>query len=92
MSFSAKINSLFAEENWEEAQRLLIARRKREPTSHWVLTQLAATFYEQQKYGESFGLLLKSHKLVKDCPLTLWHLAGACDALGRADDALPIYA
>jgi len=90
-TFSDRINELFAQENWREAQRLLTARRKQEPRSHWVLTQLAVTHYEQQEYAAALELLRESYKIVPDCPLTLWNFAGAQEALGNASEALPIY-
>lgn len=90
--FSARINSLLAAESWNEAQRLLLSRQKREPKSHWIVTQLAVTYYEQRKYAEAYKLLLKSIQLVRDCPLTLWNLAGTCDALGKSNEAMQIYA
>lgn len=90
-TFSDKINELFAQENWQEAQLLLMARRKREPRNHWVLTQLAVTYYEQTEYLAALELLLESYKIVPDCPLTLWNYAGAQEALGKASEALSIY-
>ena len=36
-------------------------------------------------------LFLASRAIVADCPLTLWNLAGALDALGNSVDAIRIY-
>jgi tetratricopeptide (TPR) repeat protein len=80
--FSDLIWELFQKKDWDEARRLLEAERKKTPDDHWVLTQLAETFYEQKRYENALHLLIPSLKLVHDCPLTLWHLGGTLDALG----------
>jgi tetratricopeptide (TPR) repeat protein len=90
-SFSDKINGLFAKEEWAKARPLLEAELLKRPDDHWVLTQLGVTFYEQRHYEESLKLFLKSKEIVPDCPLTLWNLAGAFDALGKHADAINLY-
>lgn len=76
------INRLFELEKWGAARRLLEKDLKEDPTNHWVLTQLGATLYEQRRYRAALKLFQKSRAIVPGCPLTLWHLAGALDALG----------
>ncbi len=88
---SAKINDLFRHGDWEEARRLLVREQDEAPTNHWVLTQLGVTFYEQRRYEEALPLFLASRKIVPDCPLTLWNLAGTLDALGKHANAMRIY-
>jgi len=56
-----------------------------------VLTQLGVIFYEQRRYQEALELFLTSRRIVSDCPLTLWNLAGALDALGKSAQAVRIY-
>jgi len=90
-SFSDKINGLFAKEEWAKARPLLEAELLKRPDDHWVLTQLGVTFYEQRHYEESLKMFLKSKEIVPDCPLTLWNLAGAFDALGKHADAINLY-
>jgi tetratricopeptide (TPR) repeat protein len=86
-----RIDDLIAAEKWREARALIEKSLKREPDSHWLLTQLAATHYEQGHYEKALKLLLQSKDIVPDCPLTLWHLAGTLDALGRHKVAIRIY-
>jgi tetratricopeptide (TPR) repeat protein len=86
-----RINDLLEREQWEKARALIQKQLEKEPDSHWLLTQLGGTYYEQRHYKKALGLLLKSLDLVPDCPLTLWHLAGTLDALGDAAGALRIY-
>ncbi|MCI0641954.1 MAG: tetratricopeptide repeat protein [Gemmataceae bacterium] len=82
-SMSDKVNDLFQRSEWERARQLLEKARDKNPASHWVLTQLGVTYYEQRRYEEARQLFAASLELVDDCPLTLWHLAGALDALGK---------
>lgn len=91
-NFSDKINSLFARSEWVKARRFLEAERKRDSQDHWVLTQLGVTYYEQRRYAKALQLFRTSREIVPDCPLTLWHLAGALDSLGKHTDAMKIYA
>ncbi len=88
---SEKINNLFHREQWEEARGILEREREKAPDSHWVLTQLGVTFYEQRLYSEALDLFLASQKIVPDCPLTLWNLAGALDSLGKHASAMRVY-
>jgi tetratricopeptide (TPR) repeat protein len=90
-NFSDKIDRLFQHCKWEKARQLLEAERKKDPQDHWLLTQLAVTFYEQRQYAKALRLLLASRKIVGDCPLTLWNLAGTLDALGKRANAIKIY-
>ena len=44
-----------------------------------------------RKSFEPGASLLASFALVPDCPLTIWHLAGTLDALGKPADAVPLF-
>lgn len=86
-----RINEFLDREAWDEARELLQREREREPENHWVLTQLGVTFYEQRRYEEAMELFQESWKIVPDCPLTLWNLAGTLDALGKPAEAVKQY-
>ena len=88
---SDRINDLFHRKKWDAARKLLELARKKDPNSHWLLTQLGVTLYEQGKYKDALKMFLASQKIVPDCPLTLWNLAGALDALGKYPAAKRIY-
>jgi len=90
-SIGTQIDGLIANEQWVKARALIEKELKHEPDSHWLLTQLGETYYEQRQYQKALGLLLKSLEIVADCPLTLWHLAGTLDALGYHTGALRIF-
>jgi tetratricopeptide (TPR) repeat protein len=87
----ANIESLFAREKWVEARRLIQQGLKREPKSHWLLTRLATTYYEERRYAKALDTSKRALRLAGDCPLVLWGYAGALAALGRNDKALRIY-
>jgi tetratricopeptide (TPR) repeat protein len=89
--FSDAINDLFRQGEWGVARKRLERERAKDPDNHWVLTQLGVTFYEQRQYKEALRLFQASLKIVPDCPLTLWNLAGTLDALGQCAGAIQIY-
>lgn len=91
-SLNATIDLLFKKGRWPEARALLEKEREKQPNDHWVLTQLGVAFYEERRYSEALQLFLASQKIVPDCPLTLWNLAGALDALGNPAEAIRVYA
>lgn len=86
-----QIDRLIMAERWEEARAVIAKALQKEPDSHWLLTQLAETYYEQRQYRKALELLLQSRKIVPDCPLTLWHLAGTLDALGQGGEAIGLF-
>jgi len=86
-----RIDDLIAAEHWEAARELIEKTLKKEPRSHWLLTQLGETYYEQRHYKKALEVLLRSRDILPDCPLTLWHLAGTLDALGSHDGAIRLY-
>lgn len=85
------IEALLDQGAWEEARQRIERELTQRPEDHWLLTQLGVTYYEQQRYPESLRPLLAALEIVPDCPLTLWNLAGALDALGKPDLAIRIY-
>ncbi len=86
-----RINDLIMTEQWKVARALIEKALKKEPRSHWLLTQLGETYYEQRNYKKALEVLLRSREIVPDCPLTLWHLAGTLDALGDHVGAIRLY-
>lgn len=90
-TFNDKINSLFAQEDWAAARAILEQEREKCPDSHWVLTQLGVTYYEERRYQDAIKLFRASKELVPDCPLTIWQLAGALDATGKSSEAIDLY-
>jgi tetratricopeptide (TPR) repeat protein len=88
---SDKIESLIAADNWKGARDLIKAALRTEPDSHWLLSRLALTYYEEFKYKEALALEEQALALAPNCPLALWGYAGSLEMLGRELDALKIY-
>jgi tetratricopeptide (TPR) repeat protein len=86
-----RIDDLIDRERWDQARALIEKALAKEPESHWLLTQLGSTCYEQKRYKKALEVLLRSRDIVPDCPLTLWHLANTLDALGDPRAAIRLY-
>lgn len=86
-----KIEHEIARENWVNARKLITAELRKDPDSHWLLTRLSLTYYEQFKYTKALELTTRALSLAPSCPLVLWDHAGALDMLGRTNEALTIY-
>ncbi|MGH7135300.1 MAG: tetratricopeptide repeat protein [Pirellulales bacterium] len=89
--FSTRFWSLLKREEYEKARALLEKELLTDPENHWLITQLGVTFYEQRKYDEALRYFRRSREILDDCPLTLWNLAGALDAVGKHSEAIEIY-
>jgi tetratricopeptide (TPR) repeat protein len=85
------IESAIKRDDWKGARRLLRAALRRQPDSHWHLTRLALTYYEQHDYRRALSIEERAYDIAPHCPLVLWDLAGTIDMLGRHRDAIAIY-
>lgn len=85
------LDRLLADGEWGAALRVIETELASDPDNHWLRTQLGVTHYEQRDYREALTQLLMSLDIVPDCPLTLWHVAGTLDALGKPAEAVPVY-
>ena len=88
---SKAIERAIDQENWPQARALMRSALRREPYSHWLLTRLGLTYYEQRQYKRALHYSEKALALDPRCPLVLWDYAGCLDMLDRPKDALPIY-
>ncbi len=88
---NGSIEQLLERGAWSAARKVLERELHGDPANHWLLTQLGVTYYEQRRYKRALDLFRESHAIVDDCPLTLWNLAGALDALGKHTQAIRIY-
>lgn len=78
-------------ERWKRARRLIRAELRKEPRSHWLLTRLGLTYYEEHEYRASLRYSKMALKLAPSCPLALWDYAGSLQMLGRHRAALLVY-
>jgi tetratricopeptide (TPR) repeat protein len=78
-------------ENWTLARKQILRELKNDPESHWLLTRLGLTFYEERNYGKALEISEQSLKLAPECPLVLWDYAGTLDQVGRENEAIKIW-
>jgi tetratricopeptide (TPR) repeat protein len=85
------IEQAIAREDWLRARRLIRAVLSREPDSHWLLSRLALTYYEQRQYRRALNYEIKALQIEPYCPMAIWGYAGTLDMLERRKEALEIY-
>jgi tetratricopeptide (TPR) repeat protein len=85
------VNQLIWDEEWEKAQVLALTLLEDEPENHWLLAELAETYYEQRNYEKALGYIEQALKIAPHCPLVLWHYSLILYMLKRYEDAIRIY-
>ncbi len=88
---SKAIEAAIRSERWKTARRLIRTELKRSPRSHWLITRLGLTYYEERAYRASLSYSRKALKLALKCPLVLRDYAGTLQMLGRHRTALRMY-
>jgi len=88
---SKAIEKAIEKNDWPRARALLRRALKRDPDSHWLITRLGLTYYEQRQYKRALHYSEKALALSPRCPLVLWDYAGCLDMLGRPKEAISIY-
>jgi tetratricopeptide (TPR) repeat protein len=88
---SKAVEAAVRAENWRKARQLIRADLKKRPDSHWLISRLGLTFYEERAYGRSLSYSRKALKLAPECPLVLWDYAGTLQMLGKHRAALRVY-
>ena len=88
---SREIETAIERSDWKEARRLIRAVLRIRPDSHWHLTRLSMTYYEDRDYDRALATGLQAYELAPNCPLVLWDLAGAFDMLDRHLEAVRLY-
>jgi tetratricopeptide (TPR) repeat protein len=86
-----KIEALIEADNWKGARKAIIAALRTQPQSHWLISRLALTHYEELEYEKALELDQQALALAPGCPLALWGYAGSLEMLSRAHEALKIY-
>jgi predicted Zn-dependent protease len=61
------------------------------PGGHWLVAKKGEALLEGGQYSRALSEFRNAEKLMPSCPLVLWGLAGALDALGRRTDAARLY-
>lgn len=88
---SQDIEAAIKHSDWPRARRLVRAALGKEPDSHWLITRLSLTYYEEREYERSLDLLQRAYEIAPRCPLVLWDLVGTFDMLGRYEEAISVY-
>ena len=78
-------------DEWVRARRLIRLALSSEPDSHWLLSRLALTYYEQRQYRRALHYEIKALQIEPYCPMAIWGYAGTLDMLERDKEALEIY-
>jgi tetratricopeptide (TPR) repeat protein len=91
MIMETDIESLIREGRWSEARKAITTELRIDPTSHWLITRLGLTYYEQRKYSRALTFAARALELAPRCPLALWDFAGALQMLDRDTEAIAIY-
>jgi tetratricopeptide (TPR) repeat protein len=86
-----KIGALIEADDWKGARNAITVALRREPESHWLLSRLALTHYEEFEYEKALELDERALALAPNCLLALWGYAGSLEMLGREREALKIY-
>jgi tetratricopeptide (TPR) repeat protein len=81
---SKAIEAAIRSERWKKARQLIRAELNEKPNSHWLLTRLGLTYYEERAYRASLWYSQKALRLAPECLLALWDYAGSLQMLGYA--------
>ena len=85
------IEQAIQSEQWSTARKLIRASLRQNPDSHWLITRLGLTYYEQHDYQRSLLYCEQAFQIAPRCPLVLWDLAGTHVMLGLLEDSEHIY-
>jgi hypothetical protein len=66
---SDKIEALIESDNWKGARKPITAALQKQPESHWLLSRLALTYYEEFEYDKALVHDVQAVALAPNCPL-----------------------
>lgn len=88
-------NALILEGKYDEAIAVCRNKLRRLPhgstLAHWHYAHLSSAYYEKRNYKVALKWAELSVKDHSNCPIGLWHYAGALFQCNRIDDAIIIY-
>ena len=87
----ARIEALLEKEDWENARKAVLKELEVEQDSHYLVSRLALTYYEQRQYETALHYSQESMKLAPHCPLVLWNYAGALEQTGHEREAIRVW-
>jgi tetratricopeptide (TPR) repeat protein len=86
-----EIEQLVNRKQWGKVRTQVQEELISAPTDHWLWMTLGLSYYEQKHYEKALECTKRAVELQPDCPLALWHYAGALFMSGREDAASAIW-
>lgn len=86
-----EIEQLIEKKHWKRARAAVQEALVFSPTDHWLWMSLGLTYYEEKQYEKALECSKHALELQPDCPLALWHYAGALFMNGQESAALAIW-
>lgn len=87
----SKFYKLYHEDKYEKARKILFKLLKNEPESHWILSRISSTYYEDRNYQKALVFAERALEIAPDCPMVLWDYAGVLDMLDDTKKAISIW-
>lgn len=78
-----EFHSLYENEKWEKAKKILLELLNKEPKNFYLLTSLSSVTYELRDYEEALGYAKKAYKIYPESPLVLWDYAAVLYTLNK---------
>src|SRR5207249_3788765 len=63
-----QIESAIGREDWKQARKLIRMWLRRSPKSHWLLTRMGLTYYEQRQYRRALAYERRALRIAPRCP------------------------
>lgn len=79
------------ENKWTELREYLFKWLKEEPDEHWLLIQIAETYYMEHCHKEALEYAEKAWRLAPRCPQAIWEYAESLVSLEKNEEAEPLY-
>jgi tetratricopeptide (TPR) repeat protein len=80
---SKEIEKLIAAKDWKDARKLIRAALRKKPDSHWLLTRLGLTYYEEYNYEKALFYSGQALELAPNCPLVMKCANGSGKSLAK---------
>ena len=76
---------------WRGNRRKILLLLKKEPKSHWLLTRLGTTYWQEGKNDLATKYIKQALKIQPSCPLALWDYGSALSSARRERAALGVF-
>lgn len=87
----SKFYKLYDEDEYSQAREILFKLLKNEPDSHWILSRISSTYYEDRNYKKALVFAERALEIAPDCPMVLWDYSGVLDMLDDTKKAISIW-